>query len=146
MAGRRPNAGRPRKSDELKIAKGTYREDRSGVLDLKPDLSGDIDKPEFVNAHASDMWDNEVAKLIDSGVIKPTDIAMARSMCQMWGLYCDCYAAAESNPVDKDTRIAVCSYWSKFEQAAARFGMNPSDRGRLRIDKPKEGVRRREAN
>jgi hypothetical protein len=43
---------------------------------------------------------------------------------------------ANSNPIDKDARISVTAYWAKFEQGAARFGLNPSDRQKIKADKP----------
>ena len=143
MAGKRGRSGPKAKPTELKILDGTFRKSRDGAPEGRPDLSGEIIPPELRSPAALDMWETQVQRLIDSEVIKPTDVPMALSMCQLWGLYCECYEAARMNPIDKDTRIAVCSYWTKFEQVAARFGMNPSDRSRLRLDKPPEGVRSR---
>lgn len=137
-------AGRPRKPTELKVKQGTYRADRDGPLpeDL-PHLDGEIATPEFPDPAAKAMWEDHIQPLIGLSVVKPTDVPLAISMCQLWGLYCECYEAARLDPTDQDTRVAVCSYWTKFEQAAARFGMNPSDRSRLRLDKPVQGVRSR---
>lgn len=98
-------------------------------------------KPEFTNAAASDLWDEVVAELVSLGVATPLDVPMLKSMCEVWGLYRAAYKVAEDDPTDKDARIAVVAYWAKFEQAAARFGMNASDRGRLQIaKKPKGGI------
>lgn len=145
MAGKKGRSGKRRSSDEIKIAQGTYRADKSGALDEKPLIDGEVSAPEFRNPHAAELWESHVEPLIEVGVVKPTDVAMAKSMCQMWGLYCESFELAALAPADKDARIAVTSYWTKFEAAAARFGMNPSDRSRLRTDKPKSGVRRRQA-
>ena len=145
MAGKRGRSGKRRAADEIKIASGTYRADKSGALDEKPVIEGHIATPEFLNPHAAELWDTHVVPLIEAEAIKPTDVAMAKSMCQMWGLYCESFELANLEPTDKDARIAVTSYWTKFEAAASRFGMNPSDRSRLRTDKPKQGVRRRQA-
>ena len=136
--------GRPRKPTELKVAQGTYRADRDGPRpeDL-PNLDGEIERQSFPNHAARQMWNTVVQQLIDAGVVKPTDVPMARSMCEFWGLYWSSYKLASKNPTDPAIRVAVCSYWTKFEQAAARFGMNPSDRSRLRLDKPPERVRQR---
>ncbi len=80
------------------------------------------------------MWDSHVRALEEMGVATPTDAAILQSMCELWGLYRMAYELAESMPIDKDARIAVTTYWAKFEAAAARCGLNPSDRGRLKVD------------
>ncbi len=138
------SAGRPRKPTEIKVLQGTYRRDRDGPLpaDL-PQLDGEIATPDFPDPAALEMWNTHIQQLIDARVVKPTDVPLAISMCELWGLYRSSYEAARKSPTDQDTRVALCSYWTKFEQASARFGMNPSDRSRLRLDKPAQGVRSR---
>ncbi len=139
-------AGRPRKPTEMKVLEGTYRHDRDGPLPEDfSQLDGEIATPEFPDPAALEMWNTHIQQLIDAGVVKPTDVPLAISMCELWGLYRHAYEAARKSPTDQDTRVALCSYWTKFEQASARFGMNPSDRSRLRLDKPALGVRSRRA-
>ena len=138
MAGKKGRSGRRRISDEKKLEVGIYRPDKSGALDAKPKLPDRVETPELRNPHAAELWETHCLPLINAGVIKTTDVAMAKSMCQLWGLYCEAFEVAHMSPTDKDARISVTSYWTKFEAAAARFGMNPSDRSRLRIDKPTE--------
>ena len=135
--------GRPRKPTELKILQGTFRKGQDTPLTLIPDLSGEVERQSFPDHAARQMWNTVVQKLIDSDVLKPTDVPMARSMCEFWGLYCASHKLASKNPTDPGARTAVCSYWQRFEQAASRFGMTPSDRSRLRLDKPPERVRGR---
>lgn len=145
MAGKRGKGGRPPKPVPVRIADGTHRNDRHGSVDALVQPAEAPEKPHFENAAAADLWDTLVAELIELGVAKSTDAALLQSMCEMWGLYRAAYSVAEQDPTDKDARIAVTSYWAKFETAASRCGMNPTDRGRLRINKPdKGGVRRRQ--
>lgn len=138
MAGKRGRSGRRPKPDAVKLAAGTYRYSDSGDPEEKPEADGAPQKPVFASVHASELWDKTVTELVAMQVAARIDSALLRSMCELWGLYRISYEIAESDPTDKDARIAVVAYWAKFEQAAARFGMNPSDRGRLRIEKPKE--------
>lgn len=128
----------------MKLAQGTYRASDSGDPDEKPDAQGVPEKPDFGNPHAAELWDEIAEELVAMNVARRIDAAMLRSMCEMWGLYRTSYGIAESDPTDKDARIAVATYWAKFEQAAARFGLNPSDRGRLRVETTKqEGIQAR---
>lgn len=75
------------------------------------------------------------ATLYEEKKLTLVDLALLQSTCEMWGLYRSAFALAAANPIDKDARIAVTSYWAKFEQGAARFGMNPSDRQRIKATK-----------
>lgn len=137
MAGKRGRSGRRPKPRVLHIAEGTHRDDRHGAVGDSFDAEGAPEKPEFSNPWAAQLWEQEVSDLINRGIAKKLDRAMLQSMCELWGLYRHSLSIAEDNPIDKDARIAVATYWAKFEQAAARFGMNASDRSRLKIEKPK---------
>lgn len=104
--------------------------------------ASDAPKPEFLSEDAAALWDRWLPRLLSRGVFSSEDSEMLQSICEIWGLYCASYKAAFRNPTDKDCRIAVTSYWAKFEQGAARFGMNPADRQRLKAQPTKTGVRR----
>jgi P27 family predicted phage terminase small subunit len=95
-----------------------------------------LEKPQFESRDASDLWDEVANSLHTAGKLSVADLAMLRSTCEMWGLYRAAFRVANSNPIDKDARIAVTAYWAKFEQGAARFGLNPSDRQKIKADKP----------
>lgn len=100
-------------------------------------------KPSFMSGEASQLWDSLIEQV--SHRLKPEDMPLLQSACELWGLYRASYDEAVLDPTDKDARIAVTSYWAKFEQAAARFGLNPADRQRLKTPPVKQGVRRRQA-
>ena len=134
-------SGRPRKPMALHILEGTFRSDRHGDDVVR--ASGEVEKPHFTNAHASDLWDRLVDKLF---WVKSVDTAMLQTTCHFYGLYMAAYEVAENDPTDRDARTAVTSYWAKFEKGCSVLGLNPSDRGRLQVEKPQSsGVRRREA-
>lgn len=148
MAGKRGRGGQPPKPTALRLADGTHHRYRHGdpTEALAAESLDAPERPHFENAAAADLWDSVVPRLINLGIAKETDAAMLRSMCEMWGLYRAAYAAAEQDATDKDARIAVTAYWAKFETAASRFGLNASDRGRMRVETHKSGgVRRRQA-
>jgi phage terminase small subunit len=83
------------------------------------------------------LWDGPVEERIEAGVVGASDGPMAWSMCELWGLYRGAVVEAKKDPINKEARIAVTGYWHAFEVAASRFGMNPSDRSKLRMDAPK---------
>lgn len=103
---------------------------------LMPPLPEMPQKPEFECPLAGELWDEVAGKLHEAKLLRVVDLPLLQSACELWGLYRRAYSAANRNPVDKDCRIAVTAYWAKFEQAAARFGLNPSDRQRLKTDAP----------
>jgi len=128
----------------VKLANGTWKK-KDGDPATAVMATGVPTKPEFKNEHADKLWDDTVEILISLDLATAIDTPLLRSLCEMWGLYRDAYDVAVVDPIAREARIAVVTYWAKFESAAARFGMNPSDRSRLRIDKPKQAVRTRQA-
>lgn len=136
MSGKLGRSGRKATPDVVKFAHGTYRPTRDGEPGSKPAATGSPDKPTFVDANAEWLWESTVTRLTATGVAKQIDTALLRSMCELWGLYCASYSVAVKDPTDKEARCAVVGYWAKFEQAAARFGMNASDRSRLQVEEP----------
>ncbi|MEM8866507.1 MAG: P27 family phage terminase small subunit [Planctomycetota bacterium] len=137
MAGKKGKSGRPRKPQLLQIAEGTHRSDRHGASGDAVCVDGKPEKPNFSNPWADELWETDIAPLIELGVITRTDSSIAQTTCEMYGLYRMCYELAEQDPTDKDTRIAVTAYWAKYEQGASRLGLNPSDRARMKVEKKK---------
>lgn len=124
MSGKLGRSGRPRVN---------WPDDES-ILTL-PALEELPEKPSFVSEDASQLWDDVAETLYDEKKLTLVDLALLQSTCELYGLYRASYAIAAQCPTDKDARIAVTSYWAKFEQGAARFGMNPSDRQRIKATK-----------
>jgi len=67
-----------------------------------------------------------------ANVLGELDTAVLWSACEMWELYRQVMDKAKLDPINADNRIAVTAYWQKFEVAASRLGLNPSDRQRLK--------------
>lgn len=124
MSGKMGRSGRPR----------LVSPDDNDVLQL-PALEGPPDKPAFASDDASKLWDDVAGVLYAKECLTLIDLALLQSTCELWGLYRAAFAVAVSDPTDKDSRIAVTAYWAKFEQGCARFGMNPSDRQKLKEKK-----------
>lgn len=108
--------------------------DDGDVLQL-PALDSLPEKPVFTSGAASQLWDDVAETLYEEKKLTLVDLALLQSTCELWGLYRSAFQCAVNDPIDKDARIAVTAYWAKFEQGAARFGMNPSDRQKIRANK-----------
>lgn len=134
MAGKAGRSGRPAKAIALHVTDGTFREDRHAGG--APVIAGDVVKPDFLDPVASDFWDRLAPKLIAVNVLTPADVESLQSCCDVWALWRKTHFMLMEDPTDKDTRIAASTYLGLFNAIAARFGLNPSDRARLKIEKP----------
>jgi phage terminase small subunit len=136
MAGNK-NSGRLHKPAAHLKLHNQYRADRHGNRAAEAKADGEPLKPTRMSADERWMW-----KLVDSltsmGVTKKIDTPHVWSMCEMWGLYRQSVVLAKADPTDKDARIAVVSYWTAFEAAAAKCGLTPTDRAKLTV--PREIV------
>lgn len=137
MAGKRGRSGPKPKPTMLSIADGTHRPDRHGEIGEAVRADTHFEKPNFQCTYADALWEETIVPAMAAGYLTVLDAPLCRSVCELWGLYVMSYDIALSEPTDKDARIAVTNYWAKFEQAAARLGLNPCDRARLKIEKPK---------
>lgn len=137
MAGNK-NSGRPATPHPLKVLRGTARADR--VTGLPDEADGKPEKPRFQDHKASAFWDSEVEPLIAAGVAKRRDAPALQTMCEVYGLYVYCYELSLIEPSNKDARIATKTWLDGWTAIAAKFGMNPSDRQRIKAepDKPKD--------
>ena len=130
MPGNHRSGGQPKLTAEHKAA-GTYQPCRHGNRLDNVVTSERPTKPEGLSPDSSKLWDEVVDYLLGKNVVDVIDATELEMMCRLWGLTRAALVAAEKNPVDKDCRIAACSYAARFEAVASRFGMTPVDRSRL---------------
>jgi P27 family predicted phage terminase small subunit len=158
MSGR----GRPRQPDELKILRGTFRADRDGDPAEAVPASGAPKPPTHLKGDGLKFWKQVVPGLVESGVAKACDAPALAMMCEWWARYRKLSMlldedAPENNPVAQVLKekqeyqrlVMLGIAWTNFDKVAARFGLTPSDRAKLRLggEKKKAGVpsRRRQA-
>lgn len=131
------NRGRPPKPLSLHIAEGTLREDRHGSKDDIPHPEGKPKRPSKMKKDAAWLWDNHVAKLVESGVATAIDAPQLWRMCDCWHELRRCWAELEkTQPVEKDYyRYLLQSQMLEkmFDSIASRFGLTASDRMRIKI-------------
>ena len=132
MAGN-SNSGRYRKSAAQLRLHGTFKAAQHGERAVESVVSGAPEKPSGLTDEQGWMWDNAVEELARIGVAKRIDTAHLIAMCQLWGLYCKAIIAAIKDPIDKDARIAVTSYFAAWQAAAGKCGLSPADRAKLEV-------------
>jgi phage terminase small subunit len=125
--------GRPAKPLSLHHLDGTYRRDRHGGRPAAPP-AGQPERPADLQGEAAAFWDTTVADLAAVGVVGRLDTALLRAAAELWGLYRKALAVADQDPVNKLVRCAVVSYYAAWERAAAKLGLSPADRAKLRLD------------
>ena len=140
--GGRGSGGVP-KPTTLKVLNGT-RKDRINNAEPVPG-SGAVTPPEWLDADARAQWTRLAPDLIDKGVLKPWDAAA-------FGLWCDAAArhAEAAQIIAEEGVIAIGLHGGKVKHPAvsivtgyaqvmlsygARFGLTPSDRSQLKVER-----------
>lgn len=138
--------GRPRKSlAELKLH-GGFRDDRHADRESEPPTEGEPQKPDGITGDAEWLWNLTIKSYAASGALKELDTAALEACCDLWGKYKAASRSAEADPVDKESRIAVTAYYTAWDRAASKIGLNPIDRRRMQVDggeKKQGGLRTR---
>jgi hypothetical protein len=88
-------------------------------------------KPDDLNKSSADYWD----LLVDNARhLTSADEDAILSAVQLRWLYLEAHAAASCDPLDKDTRIAVCAYHTAWQGTLKFLCVDPI--GRERIQSP----------
>jgi phage terminase small subunit len=72
------------------------------------------------------------------GIAADIDAPRLQMLCESWALLRSATKALNDDPLDRDTRIAYAEFTKQFASAASEFGMNPADRSKIILDKPKK--------
>jgi phage terminase small subunit len=127
---------KPKTASQLKLHgaceqnPGRY-EDRA----LAPQPTGAPERPSDLDGDAAWHWDFVIRQYAEMGVVTGVDTMELRAASEMWQLYRQTFALAKENPTDKDLRISVVQYKTAWETSAAKLGLNPTDRQRLKVEK-----------
>ena len=131
----------PRKPDALKLAEGTWQKYRDGNPQDVVQVEGVPVKPAGLDAEAGELWDAIVPGLTTTRVAAEIDTVSLIGMCEWYGRYRRWSTALDvAGPDHGDAykmMIQTGMAWKHFAGMAALFGMNPSDRSRLRIEPAK---------
>ena len=131
-------AGRPRKPTAKHKLEGTFRPDRHGDRgDLLLDLPGSPQMPGGLNDDARELWLRVVTQLTRAKVAVEIDSSQLEAMCRWWARYLEnerhaCEFAHDIEAGDVYEKRAKRA-WDAFDKVAARFGLTPADRAKLKL-------------
>lgn len=122
------SGGHNRKPLSVLKLEGSYRSDRhEGV---GPKTGGEpLRKPDGMGEMAAALWDR--ITVIRRAWLCSSDAECLQALCECWELRCRSLVLLNTDPADKNARIAFKDYQTLFNQLAARFGLTPADRARL---------------
>lgn len=132
--------GRPPKPTAAHLLEGTNRSYHETDNQWSPD--GAPTMPAWMKLDARDLWEQLAPRLVASNVATSVDAAELAALCDWWARYREASIVADSVKDKQSTEFYRCSIlasmaWKNFATAAAKFGLNPSDRARLKIDNGK---------
>lgn len=135
------SAGRPRKPVETLKLIGTFRKDRHADRG-EPQAEGEPVCPPSLTGYALEHWNEIVPQLVKMGAVKAIDTSALTACCDMWARYRTAAEVADQDVLDRANRRAMLEYYNAWESAAAKLGLTPADRTRLRVEAaPKEKSR-----
>ena len=108
---------------------GGYRPDRHGS---EPMAKGVLVKPKWLTGEASRLWDQLEEQVTEWGAGE-VDAANLAGLCRWWAIWRGIDSRLESNPDRRDI-VRASMAWKQFTQCAARFGLSPVDRARMRTE------------
>ena len=140
--------GRNRKSNDLKIIEGTWREDRHGpaagalLADSAPEM------PKGMSKDAQECWRGLIDRLHSTGRVSSEDSRSFLGLCEWWAEYRKVRRSLSKMAVSHKyyfrTQQLASVAWKAFCMAGAKFGLTPSDRAGMRVESKKpEGVKAR---
>lgn len=140
--------GRPRKPVALKLLDGTHRPDKDGPVCEQVQAGGAPLAPKHLLGEALAFWNDVVPGLVAMGVAAACDAPALALMCEWWARYrrfsedLDNHAVPASKVYQTTVMVGIAT--TNFDRLAARFGLTPSDRAKLRVEaKQKGGVKAR---
>lgn len=131
--------GRPRKPVADLALEDRFRSDRHGDPVTVWQPAGAPTPPDWLSDDARQLWQSLVPSLAARGVATAVDTAELGGLCDWWARYRQVSRALDAVADIKSTeyyrlQILAGAAWKNFATAASKFGLNPSDRARLRID------------
>lgn len=115
------------------VQDGTYRLERHDGLGHAV-AKGKPIKPRGLNKNETWLW-----KLVVQNWTGAIDTAQLRQLCAAWHCFVVAADKARQDPMVPEHRIAFCQYSATFDKLASKFGLNPSDRSRIKVPHGPDG-------
>ena len=128
----------PPKPHALHIAEGSFRKDRHGSPDEIVYADGDPSPVRKLTGEALKFWNRVVPDLVSMKVAATVDSDALTQMAECHALVLSAHEKVQENPIGRSERTSYLAYLAEWGRWAGRFGMTPSDRARLRVEKPKK--------
>ncbi|MCU7916561.1 MAG: P27 family phage terminase small subunit [Candidatus Thiodiazotropha sp. (ex Gloverina cf. vestifex)] len=118
---------RPRTPTKVLELKGSFKKDPQRKRESEPSVSHDFDKsaPDHLNEVETGCWD-ELVKQIPAGVLSASDLTsleIAAKLLAEWR---------------EDSKGMATARIARLTNEMGKFGLNPSARASLTVEKPKE--------
>ena len=128
-------AGRPPKSTAQHKLEGTYRPTRHAARLDEATVPGIPSKPVGMDGQAGWLW-GMVTDHLPPEAMSQLDTAALVGVCRWWSLWREYDQQLDDGEGNAyKTLIMAVAAWKQFEKAAAKFGLSPVDRARLKITK-----------
>lgn len=123
--------GRPPKPSAEKKLNGNPG--RRPLNEQEPAATGDPIKPSWLDEEASSFWDSVVPRLVTMGVAKEADSELLAAMSRWWSIWRSCDKLLVGGILEWKVVCTASAAWKQFSAIASKFGLNPSDRQRLKV-------------
>jgi phage terminase small subunit len=117
--------GRPAIPARVKKLEGNPGK-RKAAPAKEPKVTGLPRRPTGLSKEARLFWDEVVALLAKSRVVKEVDTHSLTLLAETWGLLREAHKILKDHPCDRDARIAYTAYLGQWGKIAERFGLDPS--------------------
>jgi P27 family predicted phage terminase small subunit len=146
--------GRPRIPTALKLAKGTFREDRAPRNEPNPrKLESVPNPPGHLNKWAKMMWRIVAKYLLEHGILTALDLYSLEILCEQYGIYRELKDAMThiEQPGGERIKVSVAQYmkgrnsqtmpeyacmrgaFERFTALLREFGLSPASRNCLDV-------------
>ena len=149
--------GRPRKPTMTKVLQGTFRKDRQPEREPEYERpSNRVKPPVYLNKWAKEYWKDHVQELVDTGVMTDQDIPLYTMLSESYGEWRMYHEMVMHNPDGTDRTldeyfnernyfmskmpewISYNNSYDRYAKLCAKFGLSPSDRGKIDLGAKKE--------
>lgn len=139
---------------ELKIIRGTFRNDRNPAEEPEPTIVEKVPAcPLYLGRHAKALWKRLAKEMVRSGVLTVVDVPALEMLCSSYQDYRDAREAVFTSEKGRPQTLrqylkgrnsqtmpeynALKAAYATYKSYAVEFGLTPSSRNRIDLKPPK---------